>query len=66
MIIEKFAFISQTDAFCSLPQELMITIIQNVIPRLNRVTSVQVNQVNDSSSIEVTPTEDIVNEEEDD
>jgi hypothetical protein len=37
----KFAYISRTSDFCSLPQELMIKIIENIVPKLNRITSVQ-------------------------
>jgi hypothetical protein len=43
-IIVKFSYISKTEDFCSLPQELMIKLVENVIPRLARVNSVQVNE----------------------
>ena len=42
----KFAIVSKTDDFCSLPQELVIKIIENVVPKLTRVTSVQVSDEN--------------------
>ena len=57
MISEKFAYISQTDDFCSLPQSLMIKIIENVVPRLTRVTSVQVNQI--ENHLEILTTEEL-------
>lgn len=38
----NFAYISRTSDFCSLPQELMIKIIENIVPKLSRVTSIQV------------------------
>ncbi len=57
MISEKFAYISQTDDFCSLPQSLMIKIIENVVPRLTRVTSVQVNQI-ENVPLEIPTTEE--------
>lgn len=39
----KFAYISRTTDFCSLPQNLMIKIIENIVPKLQRLTSVQIN-----------------------
>lgn len=55
----KFAYISKTDVFCSLPQELMIKIIENVIPKLSRITSIQVNEIDrpDLPTLEI-PTND--------
>lgn len=46
LILYKFAYVSKTDDFCSLPQELVIKIIENVVPKLTRVTSVQVSDEN--------------------
>ncbi len=39
MISVNFPIISKDTEFCSLSQELMIKIIENVVPKLNRVTS---------------------------
>jgi hypothetical protein len=39
----NFASISKSVEFCSLSQELMIRVIENVVPKLNRVTSYHIN-----------------------
>jgi hypothetical protein len=41
----KFAYISKTEDFCALPQELMVKIVENVIPKLARLDSVRVNEI---------------------
>ena len=41
---DDFAYISRTEDFCSLSQELMIKIIENIIPKLTRLTSSQLNE----------------------
>jgi hypothetical protein len=47
----KFAYISRTTDFCSLPQELMIKIIENTVPKLTRLTSVQLESANPQADI---------------
>ncbi len=49
----KFAYISRTSDFCSLPQELMIKIIENIVPKLTRLTSVQVESANTQPDISI-------------
>lgn len=39
----NFSYISRTEDFCSLGQEQMLKMIENVVPKLNRLTSLQVN-----------------------
>jgi hypothetical protein len=39
----NFSSISKSIEFCSLSQELMIKVIENVVPKLNRVTSYHIN-----------------------
>ena len=39
----NFSSISKSTEFCSLSQELMIKVIENVVPKLNRVTSYHIN-----------------------
>lgn len=46
VISEFFAFVSRTEDFCALPQDLMIRVIENVVPKLSRLTSHQVEQTN--------------------
>ena len=40
---DNFAYISRTEEFCSLSQELTIKILENIIPKLTRLTSSQLN-----------------------
>ncbi len=55
----KIAYISRTEDFCSLPQELMIKLIENIVPKLSRVTSVQINDgMMDLPAPEIQPTID--------
>ena len=58
----KFAYISRTEDFCSLPQELMIKLIENIVPKLSRVTSVQINEGSEVAPIEIQPTIDETND----
>ena len=62
----KFAYISRTEDFCSLPQELMIKLIENIVPKLSRVTSVQINEgvegISELAPIEIQPTIDETND----
>jgi hypothetical protein len=41
-IAVNFASISKSENFCSLPQDLMLNIIQNVIPTLGRIESTRI------------------------
>lgn len=44
----NFAYASRTEDFCSLQQELMVKVLENVVPKLCRLSSVQVNGNNDA------------------
>lgn len=43
VIMANFSFISRTEEFCSLQQDLMLKMIENVVPKLARLTSSQIN-----------------------
>lgn len=51
----RFAYISKTEDFCALPQKLMIKIVENVIPKLARVNSVQVNDMEEFGEVRPRP-----------
>ena len=60
IIATNFSYISRCADFCSLPQEPMLKIIENVVPRLARLNSDQVNNLNnDSNSQNNSPTDDL-------
>lgn len=55
VIQTNFAYVSRSAPFCSLSQELMLQIIENVVPKLNRLNSEQINNPggNNASNIDV-------------
>ena len=60
VITTNFSYISRNADFCSLPQEPMLKIIENVVPKLTRLNSEQVNNDNqDLNSINNSPTDDL-------
>lgn len=44
VIQANFARISRSAPFCALPQPLMLRIIENVVPKLSRLTSEQMDR----------------------
>ena len=64
VITTNFAKISRSADFCSLPQEPMLKIIENVVPRLTRLNSEIINNQNDSetNSQNYSPTDDLTEE----
>jgi len=56
VIMANFSFISRTEEFCSLPQDLMLKIIENVVPKLARLTS---SQINNEQAVILRPSENL-------
>jgi hypothetical protein len=56
VISVNFSYVSRSEDFCALPQDLMLRIIENVVPKLARLNSVQVN-----SAAAPTPNQNIAN-----
>ena len=46
VISVNFSYVSRKEDFCALSQDLMLKIIENVVPKLSRLSSVQVNSNN--------------------
>ena len=53
---DNFAYVSRSDDFCSLSQELMVKIIENIIPKLTRLTSSQLNENPPAPEVQPSPT----------
>ena len=51
VIQAKFSVVSKSADFCSLDQTLMLRIIENVIPKLARVTSIQVEAESQTAGV---------------
>ena len=64
LLTTNFAKISRSADFCSLPQEPMLKIIENVVPRLTRLNSEIINSQNNSetNSQNYSPTDDLTEE----
>jgi hypothetical protein len=63
VITTNFSKISRSFDFCSLPQEPMLKIIENVVPRLERLNSEIVNNQNNlNDSQNYSPTDDLTEE----
>ncbi|CAF0868998.1 unnamed protein product [Brachionus calyciflorus] len=65
VISSNFKKISSTVDFCSLKQELMIKIIENVIPKLNRLTS-SVIEGSQNATVTIPASQDLGNTESND
>lgn len=63
VITTNFALISRCADFCSLPQEPMLKIIENVVPRLARLNSEIINNQNNQANVQNNSPTDDLNEE---
>jgi hypothetical protein len=70
VISVNFSYVSRSEDFCALPQDLMLKIIENVVPKLARLNSTQVqNSASNANAQETNPGQqqpiDLYNEDDD-